>query len=203
MTFKTEQEKFWAGDFGLRYIDRNSSNSLLHSKIAMWARMLRAANNVSSVRELGCNIGLNLVALSRLQPKLKLSGYEINEEAARQASEYNVANITQCSILDEINDEKVDLTFTAGVLIHINPAFLDDVYRNLVNGSNRYVLVSEYYNPSPTQINYRGHRDKLFKRDFAGDLIDRYDLKLIDYGFLYKRDNWAPQDDITWFLLEK
>ena len=203
MTFKTEQEKFWAGDFGLKYIDRNSSNSLLHSKIAMWARMLRAANNVSSVRELGCNIGLNLVALSRLQPKLKLSGYEINEEAARQASEYNVAKITQCSILEEINDEKVDLTFTAGVLIHINPAFLDDVYRNLVNGSNRYVLVAEYYNPTPAQINYRGHGDKLFKRDFAGDLIDRYDLKLIDYGFLYKRDNWAPQDDITWFLLEK
>ena len=203
MTFKTEQEKFWAGDFGLKYIDRNSSTSLLHSKIAMWARMLRAANNVASVRELGCNTGLNLVALRRLQPKLKLSGYEINEEAARQASEYNVAKITQCSILEEINDEKVDLTFTAGVLIHINPDFLDDVYRNLVNGSNRYVLVSEYYNPSPAHINYRGHQDKLFKRDFAGDLIDRYDLKLIDYGFLYKRDNWAPQDDITWFLLEK
>ena len=203
MTFKTEQEKFWAGDFGLKYIDRNSSTSLLHSKIAMWARMLRAANNVASVRELGCNTGLNLVALRRLRPKLKLSGYEINEEAARQASEYNVAKITQCSILEEINDEKVDLTFTAGVLIHINPDFLDDVYRNLVNGSNRYVLVSEYYNPIPAQINYRGHQDKLFKRDFAGDLIDRYDLKLIDYGFLYKRDNWAPQDDITWFLLEK
>ena len=203
MTFKTEQEKFWAGDFGLKYIDRNSSISLLHSKIAMWARMLRAANNVASVRELGCNTGLNLVALKRLQPKLKLSGYEINKEAARQASEHNVAKITQCSILEEINDEKVDLTFTAGVLIHINPDFLDDVYRNLVNGSNRYVLVSEYYNPIPAQINYRGHHDKLFKRDFAGDLIDRYDLKLIDYGFLYKRDNWAPQDDITWFLLEK
>lgn len=203
MTFKTEQEKFWAGDFGSKYIDRNSSISLLHSKIAMWARMLQAANNVASVRELGCNIGLNLVALSRLQPKLKLSGYEINGEAARQASEFNVAEITQGSILEEIKDEKVDLTFTAGVLIHINPDFLDDVYKNLVNGSNRYVLVSEYYNPIPTQIEYRGHQDKLFKRDFAGDLIDRYDLKLIDYGFLYKRDNWAPQDDTTWFLLEK
>ena len=47
------------------------------------------------------------------------------------------------------------------------------------------------------------HQNKLFKRDFAGDLIDSYGLKLIDYGFIYKRDNWAPQDDITWFLLEK
>jgi len=203
MTFKTEQENFWAGEFGLNYIDRNNSEPLLYSKVAMWARMLQAANNVNSIRELGCNIGLNLVALKRLQPSLKLSGYEINAEAARQAAEFNVAEIKQGSILEEIKDPKVDLTFTAGVLIHINPEYLDNVYSNLVNGSNRYVLVAEYYNQAPTKINYRGHKDRLFKRDFAGDLIDNYGLKLIDYGFVYKRDNWAPQDDITWFLLEK
>lgn len=203
MTFKTEQENFWAGEFGLNYIDRNNSEPLLYSKVAMWARMLQAANNVNSIRELGCNIGLNLAALKRLQPSLKLSGYEINAEAARQAAEFNVAEIKQGSILEEIKDPKVDLTFTAGVLIHIDPEYLDNVYSNLVNGSNRYVLVAEYYNQAPTKINYRGHKDRLFKRDFAGDLIDNYGLKLIDYGFVYKRDNWAPQDDVTWFLLEK
>ncbi len=203
MTYKTDQEDFWAGEFGLNYIDRNNSESLLNSKIAMWARMLQSANNVQSVRELGCNIGLNLVALKRLQPSLDLSGYEINAEAVRQAAEFNVADIKQCSILDEIDDEKVDLTFSQTVLIHINPDHLDKVYANLVNGSNRYILVAEYYNPAPTQITYRGQEDRLFKRDFAGDLIENYGLKLVDYGFVYKRDNWAPQDDISWFLLEK
>ena len=68
---------------------------------------------------------------------------------------------------------------------------------------NRYVLVAEYYNPAPTSINYRGYGERLFKRDFAGELIDHYELKLIDYGFIYKRDNWAPRDDMTWFLLDK
>ena len=203
MTYKTEQENFWAGEFGSEYIDRNNSEQLLHSKIAMWAKILKSANNVKSVRELGCNIGLNLVALKRLQPSLKLSGYEINAEAAHQASEYKVAEITQGSILEKIDDSCVDLTFTSGVLIHINPDYLDNVYKNLVEGSSRYVLVSEYYNPTPVQIPYRGHNDKLFKRDFAGDLIDNYGLKLVDYGFIYRRDNWAPQDDATWFLLEK
>jgi len=201
--YKTEQEDFWAGDFGTKYIDRNNSEQLLHSKVAMWARMLQSANNVSSIRELGCNNGLNLVALKRLHPKLSLLGYEINEEAVRQANEFNVAKITRGSILDKIEDEAVDLTFTAGVLIHINPNHLSNVYENLVYGSNRYVLVAEYYNSSPTTINYRGHTDRLFKRDFAGELIDNYGLKLVDYGFVYKRDNWAPQDDISWFLLEK
>ena len=93
MTYKTEQEQFWAGDFGLNYIDRNKSERLLYSKVAMWAQMLRAANGVESARELGCNIGLNLVALKRLNPSIVLSGYEINEAAAKQASELDVATI--------------------------------------------------------------------------------------------------------------
>lgn len=203
MSFKTEQENFWAGDFGLDYVVRNNSEQLLISKVAMWAQMMRSAHSVRSIRELGCNIGLNLVALNKLNPSVSLSAYEINEAAARQASETGVATITQGSILEPINDEPVDLTFTSGVLIHINPEYLKNAYDNLVNGSRRYVLVSEYYNPEPVKITYRGHEDKLFKRDFAGDLIEDYGLKLVDYGFVYKRDNWAPQDDITWFLLEK
>jgi spore coat polysaccharide biosynthesis protein SpsF len=53
-------------------------------------------------------------------------------------------------------------------------------------------------------IPYRGHEDRLFKRDFAGELLSRFgDLRLIDYGFVYHRDPKFPQDDITWFLLEK
>ena len=64
--------------------------------------------------------------------------------------------------------------------------------------------MAEYYNPSPVTIEYRGEKDKLFKRDFAGEMLDKYqDLKLIKYGFIYKRDTTFPQDDITWFLMEK
>lgn len=203
MSYQTEQEQFWAGEFGDNYIGRNESEALLYSKVAMWSQMLRSAHSVRSVRELGCNIGLNLLALKRMQPSLALSGIEINPVAAEQARQLGVAQITCGTILDEIQDEPVDLTFTAGVLIHINPDQLDNVYRNLVNTSRRYVLVAEYYNPAPTAIMYRGHADRLFKRDFAGDLIEKYGMKLVDYGFVYKRDNWAPQDDITWFLLEK
>ena len=65
-------------------------------------------------------------------------------------------------------------------------------------------MICEYYNPSPTTIAYRGHSDRLFKRDFAGEMLEKFsDLKLVDYGFSYHRDNSFPQDDITWFLLQK
>jgi len=203
MTYTTEQEAFWAGSFGDDYIGRNKSSELLFTKVAMWSRILRSANSVMSVRELGCNVGLNLVALNKLRPELELSGYEINEKAVAEAKKSGVASIFHGSILDVLDEDPVDLTFTSGVLIHINPDHIDNVYRNLVSGSKRYVLVAEYYNPFPVTVNYRGCSDKLFKRDFAGDLIENYGLKLVDYGFVYKRDNWAPQDDVTWFLLEK
>jgi spore coat polysaccharide biosynthesis protein SpsF len=65
-------------------------------------------------------------------------------------------------------------------------------------------LICEYYNPSPVAIPYRGHSDRLFKRDFAGEMLEMFaDLKLVDYGFAYHRDPAFPQDDITWFLMEK
>lgn len=203
MKYSTEQEDFWAGEFGNDYINRNNSEKLFFSKVAMWSNILRSAHSVKSVKEFGCNIGLNLLALSKLNPELQLSGIEINCEAAKQAKKLNIAEITDGTILEKMNGEKSDLTFTAGVLIHINPEKLKSVYDNLVNNSNRYILVVEYYNPTPVSVVYRGNEERLFKRDFAGELIEQYDLKLVDYGFIYKRDNWAPQDDINWFLLEK
>ena len=58
--------------------------------------------------------------------------------------------------------------------------------------------------PAPVAIPYRGHSDRLFKRDFAGEILDRHpQLQLVDYGFAYRRDPNFPQDDITWFLMEK
>lgn len=91
---------------------------------------------------------------------------------------------------------------SSGVLIHINPDMLGQAYEHLYNAANKYVLINEYYNPSPVEVTYRGHEARLFKRDFAGEMMDRYDLTLVDYGFTYHRDP-DPLDDLTWFLLKK
>jgi len=69
---------------------------------------------------------------------------------------------------------------------------------------NRYICLAEYYNPTPMEVPYRGHSGRLYKRDFAGEMLERFpDLSLVDYGFVYHRDPNFPLDDITWFLLEK
>ena len=87
---------------------------------------------------------------------------------------------------------------------HINPEQLSEVYHKLYLASKKYILIAEYYNPTPVSMPYRGHENKLFKRDFAGEMLDKFqDLFLLDYGFVYHRDNLFPQDDINWFLLKK
>jgi len=58
--------------------------------------------------------------------------------------------------------------------------------------------------PSVVELVYRGHAGRLFKRDFAGEMLDMFPgLTLRDYGFAWHRDPGCPQDDLTWFLLER
>ena len=201
--YKTDQEEFWAGKFGDDYIARNDDSRILAANMRLFSNILRPSVGVSSAMELGCNIGLNLEAIKFVDPSIHLTGVEINEKAVEAARAKNIAQIAQGSILEPLKLESADLTFTKTVLIHINPDHLQAVYENLVRLSNRYVLIVEYYNPSPVTVTYRGNEERLFKRDFAGELIDKFNLNLVDYGFSYHRDKHFPQDDMTWFLLEK
>ena len=202
---KTVQEEFWAGEFGDDYIDRNKSDALLAANLSLFSDIMRATGPISSVLELGCNVGMNLKAFDLLDPKILKAGFDINESSISQLkAEKPSFDVKTASIIESLETETVDLTFTKGVLIHINPDHLDAVYANLYEKSNKYICVIEYYNPSPVAIPYRGHDDRLFKRDFCGDLLDKYkDLELVDYGFCYHRDPVFQQDDMTWFLMRK
>ena len=196
MNYQTEQESFWAGEFGDSYTDRNDGDSLLFAKQHSLSKILSHAVGIQSVLELGCNKGLNLRALSSIIPNLTMEAVEINTKAAEECRQIPNVTVHNQSIYDyAIREATFDLTFTSGVLIHIAPDRLKTVYEILYRSSKRYVLVSEYYNPTPVEVVYRGN---------AGEMMDMYpDLKLIDYGFVYHRDNYFPADDTTWFLMEK
>jgi pseudaminic acid biosynthesis-associated methylase len=203
--YRTEQEDFWAGDFGKEYIERNQGEELLASNLAFFSRTLERTRNVGSAIEFGANIGMNLKALQLLLPKASLSAIEINPQAAEKLEGILPKNnVIKSSILDFSPHKAWDLVLIKGVLIHVNPAELPVIYKSLVESSSRYLLVAEYYNPEPVSVPYRGHSDRLFKRDFAGEILDAYpEMELIDYGFAYHRDPVFPQGDITWFLIEK
>jgi len=204
-TYKTDQEEFWAGEFGEQYIDRNKGEKLLASNLNFFNKALSSVVKPESFIEFGANIGMNSKALKLLFPGSQIKAVEINEKAAAILKEtIGEENVFNQSIFDFSSEEKFDVSFIKGVLIHINPDMLSVVYEKLFNSSKKYILIGEYYNPSPVTISYRGHSDRLYKRDFAGEMLDKYPtLELIDYGFSYKRDVNFPQDDITWFLLKK
>ncbi|MDR9404931.1 MAG: hypothetical protein RI580_16000 [Halothece sp. Uz-M2-17] len=203
-SYKTEQEQFWSGTFEDDYVTRNCDEFSIASNIALFSKILYRTENINSLLEIGANIGLNLKAIKQLLPQVNLSAIEVNKKAVKELEKMGGVTVYHQSILNFQETNKFDLTLSKGVLIHINPDYLPQVYDLLYKRSNHYICLAEYYNPSPVTVNYRGHEERLFKRDFAGEMLDQFpDLYLIDYGFVYHRDRNFPQDDMTWFLLEK
>jgi pseudaminic acid biosynthesis-associated methylase len=198
-----EQEEFWKDEFGNEYTDRNNE-SLLNNNINLFNKIL-IDKSIKSIFEIGCNRGLNLEAINNINKEIKLNGIEINEKAYNILSSKKLCDkLINDSIYNLDYNNKYDMVFTKGVLIHLNPDKLESVYEKMYNLSDKYILIAEYYSRDVREINYRGNTNKLFKRDFCGEIMNKYkDLKLVDYGFVYYRDVKYPLDDITWFLLEK
>lgn len=204
--FSTTQEGLWAGDFGTDYVARNAAPALVADNAALFGKVLAATGGgVGSVLELGPSIGNNLRALRALLPAAELHSVEINAAAAAQITAWGGATVEVGTIIGyDGGGRQWDLTFTKGVLIHVFPDALATVYDTLVRASRRWVMVCEYYNPTPVEVPYRGQRHALFKRDFAGEILDAHpELALVNYGFTYHRDPQHPLDDSTWFLMEK
>lgn len=194
---------YWSGKNGDDYIARQQESELLAAYTAMWGRILACTDGVKSVIEFGASVGLNLDAIRALNPKARLMAVEPNAEAVKVlvAKGYGVE---KCSLQDWNPRACSDLAFTRGVLIHITPEYLPSAYAKLYHASDRYIVLAEYYSPKPVEIEYRGQKGLLWKRDFAGEMLERYEhLRLIDYGFVYRRDPVHPQDDVSWFLLRK
>ena len=201
------QEDFWMGAFGDEYATRNSkAETLIPGNISLFTKVLEniKSGGISSIIEFGSNIGLNLIALHQLLPEAELFGVEINERAFSQLSKLKYVKSFNASLYNFTPPKACELAFTKGVLIHQPPEMLDKCYDLLYKSSTKYILIAEYYNPTPVEVEYRGNKSVLFKRDFCGEMLDRYsDLSLLQYGFVYHRETLFPQDDTTWFIMHK
>lgn len=203
--YKTDQENFWAGSFGTEYINRNDGDDYLAANLNFFGEIIAKTPGVRSIMEFGPNIGVNLRALELLLPNVHLAGVEINRDATLMLAErFPNGDFINESFLEHESVAQHDLCLIKGVLIHLNPESLTRAYERLNQASKRYVLIAEYYSRNPETVEYRGHGDRLFKRDFAGEFLDQYpEYELRDYGFAYHRDPNFSQDDVSWFLLEK
>ena len=202
---KTEQEKFWQGNFGDDYIHRNKNKFLIKNNFFLFKKIFSKFFKIKSLIEFGPNIGLNIIALKKIFKLNFITAVEINKKACSQIERIKKINIINDSIINFSSKKKYDLVLVKGVLIHINPNKLKKVYNTIYKSckSAGYILFAEYYSPRPTMMIYRGKRNKLFKRDFAGEFVSLFKkTKIVKYGFAYHKDK-HPQDDLNWFLIKK
>lgn len=175
----TPQERYWAGHNGVRYVLHHLPKSW-EARLDIWREILARTGEISSVIELGCNIGDNLRALDHLKPNLKVTGIELNQFAAEQAkSVLPNAEIIVDSLLRANVEGKFDLAFTRGVLIHINPNELHRAYDQLATMSKKFVLIYENYSEKPMELTEYAKDKSItgtehgafyqFWRDFAAD----------------------------------
>ncbi len=133
--------------------------------MSLFAEGLRHAGPIRSVVELGCNIGLNLSALHVLLPEAAICGLEINSRAAELAKKRIPSAVIRTGSLLEAGELiNFDLVVVKGVLIHIAPDALPRAYETIHSASKNWIFLCEYFNPTPVEVPYRGHADRLFKR---------------------------------------
>ena len=197
----TQQLDTWRGDFGQAYTDRNQID--WHSRLPGFREVLSGLT-LPRVVEVGCNRGHNLIALAELLGESsEIVGIEPNRyarELARQASpKFGVLEGNGSEL--PFRDGYADLVFTAGVLIHVPPAVLPGVLREIARVSRRYVLALEYFSEQPEEVPYRGLTEHLWKRNFLADYqAVAPELKLVRSGYFGPEQGF---DRTTWWLLEK
>ena len=76
-------------------------------------------------------------------------------------------------------------------------------YQGAIGGKTGFTDDSQHTYVGAAERNGRRLVVVLLRGQVQPTHITAQAAKLLDYGFVYKRDSWCPQDDVTWFLLEK
>ncbi|MEW6593796.1 MAG: pseudaminic acid biosynthesis-associated methylase [Thermodesulfobacteriota bacterium] len=210
----TEQIEVWTGEFGRAYTNRNrfEDDAAFNAFYIKRYGLTRDAINSdwlgglapdAPILEVGANIGNQLRALRRAGFQ-RLFGIEIQRYCVEQSKQLNPeVDIIEGSAFDiPFKDGFFNLVYTNNVLIHISPADLPKVMDEMYRVSGRYIWGFEYFAPEPTEINYRGHKNLLWKADYAALFMARFpDLKLVRQQLFDCLDEAGTIDKL--YLLEK
>jgi pseudaminic acid biosynthesis-associated methylase len=211
---KNEQELFWQGSFGNKYIQRNKFNKIQDfndfyikryglTREQINKRFLKNINVNKPVLEVGCNIGNQLIALQNIGFK-NLFGVDINKKSLIEAKKNTNINFLESSAFDlPFKDNYFNLVFTNNVLIHIKPSNLDKIFNEIYRVSDKFIMGFEYYNKSLINIKYRNHKNRLWKGDYSNMFLKKFsNLKIIKEK-IYKCHDENKDIYDKMFLLKK
>lgn len=194
-------ERLWQGEFGDRYVERNSVD--YPARRPFWERTLRKYP-AEALIEIGCAHGDNFRYMEPFVDLTRMCGVDINAHALhsmrRQSPAVGALRAAARGI--PVRDRAFDIAFTIGLLIHQPDETLADVMREVARCSRRWVMFGEYFSEAPTEIQYRGLDGVLFKRDYVSLFreicpefrhVDTEELTLERDGF----------DRVTWGVFER
>ena len=183
----TEQMKFWQGRFGDAFIDRISGNFDEYSKkeycitpTSLNNKFLSKISKNARILEVGCNFGRQLELLKN-SGFTNLWGIDINDKALCIAKSNKEFHVVRGSALDiPFKDGFFDIVFTSYVLIHIHPKNLTQAIREMYRVSNRYLWGAEFFSSKCEKLNYRGHKNKMWRNNFPKLFLEEYpDLTIV------------------------
>jgi len=168
----------WDGEFGRSYTDRNDigyeeTEKLYQTQYGLGRRELNQEffgdlPRETSILEVGCNVGNQLVFLSKMG-FTRLAGIELQEYALARARERlpNAELVQGSALALPFPEHSFDLVFTSGVLIHIAPNQLPLAMGEIYRVAQKWIFGLEYYAERSTEIPYRGHSGLLWKAPFS------------------------------------
>lgn len=183
----TNQMNTWMGSFGKEYTDRNALSfeemeamyKGMHgvTRTELNQRFLGGIDRSARILEVGSNVGNQLLCLQKMGfcnlYGIELQSYAVELSKSRTCN----INIIEGSAFDiPYKDSYFDLVFTSGVLIHVHPSDIAEAIGGIHRCSSEYIWGLEYYASEHLEIHsYRGHRNLLWKADFARLYLDLFD----------------------------
>lgn len=209
VTYGTAQERAWAGQHGFLYVLAHLEENWRKTRVPFWKMILDETPDIRSACEFGCNIGANLKAIKEVRPSLKLAGVEISPVACEVLRKEALGEIRNASIIDVDLEQKFDLVFCRGVLIHLNPDEVAKTLANMAKHAIRYVLIYEIFSDANHQMEgysegvtggEAGHGYQ-FWRDFSGDFAKQSpDWHAVRSGVNLVENAEPKHGDLTWTL---
>lgn len=220
----TEQIKLWSDEeFGDEYAKRNAlTEEFIRPRYLFWDNMIKnlhyAVGGIpKDILEIGANAGANLMAIRQVYRTARqnpnedesevnviphtLYATEVNTNAA-EALRQNVPGVKLLPP-DRLHQfpNTADLVFTSGVLIHTHPAHRMELMRDIYNASRRFIVCIEYFAPETRMIPYRGKENALWLDDYGSIWLDNFNVRVINYGFCWKKVTGL--DNVTYWVFEK
>ena len=194
----------WSSNFGNEYTARNAApvdyiTRYGKTRAEMFSDIIGDLPRDSSILEVGCNVGNQLAVLKEMG-FTNLHGIDINTKAVEVA----MSKGFDCWLGDaakiDAHDNEFDLVFTAGLLIHIPPADLPKVMKEIARVACAHVAGFEYFSPENKQISYR-EGVGLWKGNYASEYVKHAKMTFVREQFYPYMDN--PGNVDTGFLLSK